>query len=236
MALALALWASTYQELPGPPLLIGHEGVVEALADLPYLPEDAPPAFLISDRVAAVTDIAEEFEQAVASLGWDGGAVALLDALAARGAAAYLRIPTKAASSACCIRSPLRWRASCCCPGWTRPTGMPRSVTSGRRWPPHVAYDIDRTSPVPISAVPSDEELVECAVASGDEHAIKLTEAALRSFGRTGDPALPRGGHRRLRPPLSTPLSMTPAAERDAGRWLRSTRWSTARSAAPASR
>ena len=28
------------------------------------------------------------------------------------------------------------------------------------------------------------------ALASGDEHAIKLTEAALRSFGRSGEPAL----------------------------------------------
>ena len=28
------------------------------------------------------------------------------------------------------------------------------------------------------------------AVASGDEHAIKLTEAALRSFGRSGDAVL----------------------------------------------
>ena len=37
---------------------------------------------------------------------------------------------------------------------------------------------------------PAADELVERAVASGDEHAIKLTEAALRSFGRCGDPAL----------------------------------------------
>ncbi len=46
---------------------------------------------LISDRVAAVADIADEFEQAVASLGWTGGAVALLDQLAAGGSLAYLR-------------------------------------------------------------------------------------------------------------------------------------------------
>ena len=72
MANGLAFWAASYEELPGPPLLIGHEGVAQALADLPYLPEDAPPAALISDRVAAVADIADEFEQAVASLGLDG--------------------------------------------------------------------------------------------------------------------------------------------------------------------
>ena len=65
--------------------------MAEALADLPYLPEDAPRPMLISDRVAAVADIADEFEQAVASLGWTGGAVDLLDQLATGGALAYLR-------------------------------------------------------------------------------------------------------------------------------------------------
>ena len=54
----------------------------------------------------------------------------------------------------------------------------------------HVAYDIDRTAPVPTDAPPSAEDLVERALASGDEHAIKLTEAALRSFGRSGDAVL----------------------------------------------
>ena len=55
----------------------------------------------------------------------------------------------------------------------------------------HVAYDIDRTSPVPTDAPPpSAADLVERALASGDEHAIKLTEAALRSFGRSGDAVL----------------------------------------------
>ena len=42
VATGLAYWASAYAELPGPPLLIGHERVADALADLPYLPEDAP--------------------------------------------------------------------------------------------------------------------------------------------------------------------------------------------------
>ena len=80
-----------YQELPGPPLLIGHQNVPEALADLPYLPEETPEEFLISAVVAHVADIAEEFEQAVASLGYEGDAIAFLDALAVGGARAYLR-------------------------------------------------------------------------------------------------------------------------------------------------
>ena len=45
VANGLAFWASSYRELPGPPLLIGHEGVAELLADLPDLPDHAPCPF-----------------------------------------------------------------------------------------------------------------------------------------------------------------------------------------------
>ena len=41
------------------------------------------------------------------------------------------------------------------------------------------------------------------AVASGDEHAIKLTEAALRSFGRSADAVLLLAAADAVRPPLS---------------------------------
>ena len=54
----------------------------------------------------------------------------------------------------------------------------------------HVAYDIDRKSELPEQDTLSAEALIDRALASRDEHAIKLTEAALRSFGRTGDPVL----------------------------------------------
>jgi hypothetical protein len=188
---ALAFWAATYEELPGPPLLIGREGVAQALADLPYLPEDAPRPMLISDRVAAVAGIADEFEQAVASLGWAGGAVDLLDQLAAGGAAAYLRNADgggaigllHAVTSPLACELVLPWLAQ-----------EDRDAALGYVWQAaaalHVAYDIDRAAPLPTGAAPSADELVERALASGDEHAIKLTEAALRSAERSGEPAL----------------------------------------------
>ncbi len=67
----------------------------------------------------------------------------------------------------------------------------------------HVAYDVDRPSTGARRRRPRPPTtLVERRLASGDEHAIKLTEAALRSFGRSGDPALLLGGGRRL-PPAS---------------------------------
>ncbi len=188
VANGLAFWASSYQELPGPPLLIGHEGVAEALADLPYLSDDAPRPLLISDRVAAVSDIADEFEQAVASLGWAGDALELLDQLAGGGALAYLRNADDggafgllhAVTSPLACELVLPWLAE-----------EDRDAALGYVWQAaaalHVAYDIDRLAPTPTDTPPPTDVLVERAVASGDEHAIKLTEAALRSFGRTGD-------------------------------------------------
>jgi hypothetical protein len=191
VANGLAFWASSYEELPGPPLLIGHEGVAQALADLPYLPDDAPLPVLISDRVAAVADIADEFEQAVASLGWTGGPVGLLDELATGGALAYLRNADAggaigllhAVTSPLACELVLPWLAE-----------EDRDAALGYVWQAaaalHVAYDNDRVTPAPTEEPLSADALVDRALASGDEHAIKLTEAALRSFGRSGDTVL----------------------------------------------
>jgi hypothetical protein len=191
LANGLAFWASTYTELPGPPLLIGHEGVPEALADLPYLPEDAPRQLLITDMVVQVGDIADEFEQSVASLGWMGWSVELLDELAWGGALAYLRNADDGGAIGLLhsVTSPLAcelilpWLAV-----------EDRDAALGYVWQAvaalHIAYDNDRKSELAERETLSADALVDRAVASRDEHAIKLTEAALRSFGRTGEAVL----------------------------------------------
>ena len=193
LAHGLAYWASVYQELPGPPLFIGHQDVAQALADLPYLPEESPETFLISERVKFVAEIADEFEQGVASLA-PRGAVTLLDALAGGGARAYLRnaedgVPIAllhSATAPLALELILPWLAE-----------EDRDAAMGYGWQAvaalHVAYAIDRASPIDESGpVPSAEDLIAAAVASGDEHAIKLTEAALRCHARTDDPDLLR--------------------------------------------
>jgi hypothetical protein len=191
VATALAFWASSYEELPGPPLLIGREGVAQALADLPYLPGDAPVAGLISDRVAAVGGIAGEFEQSVASLGWSGGAVALLDELASGAAAAYLRNAGRGGALGLlhAVTAPLACEMLL---PWLDEED--RAAALGYVWQAaaalHVAYDVDRATPPPAAPPPGVGFLVEGALGSGDEHAIKLTEAAVRSHGRTGDTTL----------------------------------------------
>ena len=112
---------------------------------------------LISDRVAAVADIADEFEQAVASLGWTGGAVDLLDQLASGGAVAYLRnadtggaiglLHAVTAPLACELVLP--WLAE-----------EDRDAALGYVWQAaaalHVAYDIDRTTPDAHGRAPGD--------------------------------------------------------------------------------
>jgi hypothetical protein len=191
VASGLAYWASQYQELPGPPLLIGKQGVSEVLADLPYLPEDTPREDLIGDQVAHVADISDEFEQAVSSLAPTDDAVGLLDQLATGGALAYLRNADNGAAIALVhsITSPLA--CELLLPWLPRED---RNAALGYVWQAaaalHVGYDIDRTAPVPGPPAPSTDELIDRAIASGDEHAIKLTEAALRSFARCSDPSL----------------------------------------------
>jgi hypothetical protein len=55
----------------------------------------------------------------------------------------------------------------------------------------HVAYDIDRHAvDVEADDPPSPDVLVAQALKSGDAHALKVTEAALRCHARTKEPAL----------------------------------------------
>jgi Questin oxidase-like len=191
VATGLAYWAAVYTELPGPPLLIGHQGVADALADLPYLPDDAPREVLISDMLRHVADIADEFEQGVASLGEPGDTVDLLDELASGGALAYVRNADGGGAIGLLhsVTSPLACELLL---PWLQEED--RDAALGYVWQAvaalHVGYDVDRRTAVPAPEAVSSEELVDLSVASGDEHAIKLTEAALRSFARCGAPAL----------------------------------------------
>ena len=99
--------------------------------------------------------------------------------------------PKEAVPSASCTPSPHRWPARCCSTGCRRRTAPPRSGTPGRlrprcTWPTTSTARPRRPSVAP----PSTDALIERALASGDEHAIKLCEAAVRTFGRTGDPVV----------------------------------------------
>jgi Questin oxidase-like len=191
LASALAFWGSSYQELPGPPLLLGRLGVPEALAALPYLPEDAPRQLLISDMVAQVTAIADEFEQGVSSLAGGARPTELLDQLASGGALAYLRNAEGGGTIGLlhAVTSPLACELLL---PWLE--AGDHDAALGYAWQAvaalHVAYALDRHGPAPARSASSSDALVDMAIASADEHAIKLTEAALRAYKRSGDPTL----------------------------------------------
>jgi hypothetical protein len=135
--------------------------------------------------------VADEFEQAVASLGFAGSGLALIDALASGGARAYLRNAANGHAIALlhAITGPLAlelvlpWLAA-----------EDHDAAQAYAWQAvasiHVAYAIDRHPPEVDGEPPAPDELIEAALRSGDEHALKLTEAALRSHARSGDPHL----------------------------------------------
>jgi hypothetical protein len=190
LAEALAYWAARYQELPGPPVLIGRGDVVETVAGLPHLPEEAPREQLITRQVRHLSMIVAPFEQGVAALAPPPALQPALDALAAAG----LRATAANADSSLialvhAVTAPMALelllpsvrpddRATLFAYGW--------QVTAAL----HVAYAAVRVAPGAGPAVRGRraaapggaevERLVDEAVASGDEHAIKLVEASLR--------------------------------------------------------
>ena len=192
VAIAMAYWASRYRELPGPPLLIGHQEVDEALADLPYLPEETPDAHLISDRLEHMSDIADEFEQGVASLAPRADPLTLLDRLAVGGAKAYLRNADEgnvvalvhAITAPLSLELVLPWLGQ---EDWDAAVAYAWQAVAAL----HVAYAIDRHCAIDEKQpLVLEGELAARAAASGDAHAIKVTEAALRCYARTEEPAL----------------------------------------------
>ena len=173
--------------------LIGHAGRRRRrLADLPYLPEEAPrrvPDQSTGWRMwpTSPTSSSRRWRR------W--AATAMPSTCSTRwpwaGRGPICATPTTGTPSRCCTRSRRRWRSSWSCPGWPRED---RDAALAYAWQAvaaiHVAYDIERTAlPEGTMATPATDELIERAVASGDEHAIKLTEAALRSHARSGMPS-----------------------------------------------
>jgi hypothetical protein len=191
MAEGLAYWAATYQELPGPPLLVGRDGVTAAVARLPTLPEEAPEEPFITERVRYLDMVAAPFEQAVASLGAPRDLHAALTALAVQGAVAYVAnagggheialVHAVTAPMALDLLLPVLHpgdRPVAFAYGWQAVAAL------------HTAYATVRIDPgehQPEEAPPDAAQLAAAAVDSGDEHAIKLAEAALRVHLATGD-------------------------------------------------
>lgn len=208
LARGLAYWAARYQEIPGPPLLVGREGVADALAGLPVLPEEAPQEWMITDQVRHLDMVATPFEQAVAALAPPDDLGAALAQLAAGGAVAYLAnagaghevvlVHAVTAPMALDLLLPVlngSDRQTVFAYVWQAVAAIHTAYTPERHWAP--AGDDRDGDGRAIDDRGGDDEpfdqavLAAAAVASGDEHAIKLAEAACRAYAATGHPALP---------------------------------------------
>jgi hypothetical protein len=178
LAAGLAYWAARYQTLPGKVSLAGRLPVGDALADLPSPPPEAKKHFLISHAVEALND-EPAFALAADNVARPPSVETALSELTAAMAALFLADPGHAT---------IAYLHGVTAPAAVRlllphlPTDLHLPAFAGA-W--HASAALAAAfgwAPAPaITAEPlSWAELAGRAVATGDEHAIKLTEACRR--------------------------------------------------------
>jgi hypothetical protein len=190
LARGLAYWAAAYIELPGAPRTGGDRDLGAALSGLPRLPE-IPRRGLITETLDAGLAGQPGFPDAAGALRAPADVPAELRALAREFARIFLTH------------------------GRTRPIALLHAVTAPVAarsvlplLPAHAArptYDslwqigaaiysvytgALAAEPLPAGEPPAPGDLADRAVAVGDEHAIKLTEACLRLHAEVADPML----------------------------------------------
>jgi Questin oxidase-like len=193
LANGLAYWAASYFEIPGAAPASGNLDLRAAINGLPVVP-DPVPGDMITTRLKAGLAREPGFGQALAALaapdGPDASRAALRD-LAREFAGRFLAYGSK---------QPITWLHAVTAPvaaysvlpllpdELARPTynalwqvGAAIYTVHAGRVPPE---------PLPAAAPPAPEDLTDRAVATADEHAIKLTEACLRLHAETPDPIL----------------------------------------------
>jgi hypothetical protein len=186
LAHALAYWAAAYIELPGRPLTTGLRTMEQATAVLPIL--QLAPKGLIVDHLGNLKDL-PEFADAVSALRPPSDVRADLSELSRVFSGVFLTHARHAPIA------------------FTHAVTMPIAVSSilhhlpRETWRPtydhlwqmsaalYSAYAYQATvEPPPSADPPTPEELAGHAAETGEEHAIKLTEAALRQHTITEDP------------------------------------------------
>jgi hypothetical protein len=188
LARGLAFWAARYQTLPGAPSLTGNVTAVVAVANLPRLDPDldAPEPGIIG-RLRLLPSL-PSFSSALDR--WKAPSdphMALAELISA--AARVVAVRDDAPIAYChTVTGPAAVRMTL--------SQLPESL-----WWPSVAATWQviggiisvfaaprqdgESSPAPLSEPPTDDtfyDLAELAVAHGDEHVIKLTEAAIREY------------------------------------------------------
>jgi Questin oxidase-like len=186
----LAYWAARYLALPGRPRTEGPLGIAAAVGGLPVAAGE-PAAGLITESLAAGLAGQPGFAAAVNALRGPTDVPADLAALAREFARVFLLYGrTRPIALLHAVTAPVAARSALP----LLPAELARP-TYDALWQVSAAlYAVYgggvSAEPLPVGAPPSADELTDRAVATGDEHAIKLTEACLRLDAVTPDPLL----------------------------------------------
>jgi hypothetical protein len=189
----LALWAARYQTLPGAPPLHGPFDAVTAISRLPRLdpavPSEAPGIggrLLSLHRLPRFADGLDAWnapplpDQALDEL--VGAASRVLVARSDAPIAFCHAVTAPAAVRLVLPVLPAHLQEASVAASWQVVGGIVAAFAS-----PRLAAE---AAPAEAGAAPAVDELTGRAVEHGDEHVIKLTEAAVREFGRSADPTL----------------------------------------------
>ncbi len=189
----LGYWAARFQLLPGSSGGRGAMTASDALPRVPLVDAGEPRTFLIFDQVKAVATL--EFEPVIDLVAASGEVGAFVSDLTRTFAQQYLaNAATAAIAFIHCVTAPSALRILT--PHLSETTTR---ATMAYTWQAVAAiYSAYGTSPsmadgtLPMEhgiAAPNVDDLIDRAVATRDEHAIKFTDACLREYALTPDPA-----------------------------------------------
>ncbi len=193
LAQGLAYWAARYQTLPGNPRLQGPLRAVAAVRNLPRLDpavsSDGPGIIGRLHSLTALPSLPTALDRWGAAVEPDGALDDLIAAaarvLAARDDApiAFCHTVTAPAAVRMVLPAlPAPWRMPSVAAAWQVVGGIVAAFAAPAR--PAEARSVD------LDPGPLLETLAPRAIEHGDEHVIKLTEAALREHARSGDSTL----------------------------------------------
>jgi hypothetical protein len=188
LARGLAYWAARYLELPGSPRTAGHLDLATAISGLPVSPGE-PPSGLITEGLRAGLAGDAGFAAAVGALRAPTDVPADLHALASEFTKIFLLYGRgEPISLLHAVTAPVA--AHSVLPllpdDVARPTYDALWQVSAALYTVYARGAVPE--PLPAGAPPSEDELTDRAVATGDVHVIKLTEACLRLNADTPAP------------------------------------------------